>query len=136
MLESGIMLAFLRVLLIIVVPLALLLVSVDLIASRGFAHHEYSLSDFPPSIIFDDSARREFSEVTIRYVRSRESPDLLRGLEYKGVPIYTEREVQHLVDVQRVLRMVLVAEKIALAIVLGALVRSEGRITARTRRPV
>ena len=115
------LLSLLSMVLFIAFPLALALGSVDLIATKWFARHEYSLRDFPSSVLFDDVARQRLSEATIHYVRSRESTDFLRGLEYEGTAIYIDREVEHLVDVQRVLTAVLLVQRAALALVLVAL---------------
>ena len=58
----------------------------------------------------------------MRYVRGGTSPDSLRKLEFNGSRVYKEREVQHLVDVRRVLRTFLLIQRVTLGLLLVAAV--------------
>ena len=103
-----------EVLLVICVPLVLLLLSVDVISAGAYIRHEYGLPGFPPSAIYPPEERLRLAEATLHYLRSPESEDYLYSLQHAGVPVYNQREVQHLVDVKIVMRAALTLEKILL----------------------
>jgi integral membrane protein (TIGR01906 family) len=103
-----------EVLLVICVPVALLLLSVDVISSSSYVRHEYGLPGFPPSQLYPPDERLRLAEATVHYLRSPESEDYLQSLQYAGDTVYNEREVQHLVDVKNVMRAALAVEKILL----------------------
>ena len=107
-----------RVLVAICLPLTLVLVSVDIIASNAYLRHEYGLRGFPSSESYPPGERLRLAEATLHYLRSSEDTDYLRQLEYSGESVYNQREVQHLVDVKDVMNDVFLAEKIAI-VVLG-----------------
>lgn len=115
-----------RVLVMICLPLTLVLVSVDIIATNAYIRHEYGLREFPSSELYPPEARLRLAEATMHYLRSSEDADYLRELEYSGEPVYNQREVQHLVDVKAVMDGVFLAEKAAIAILGAALIYLAG----------
>ena len=114
--------ALARVLVTICLPLTLVLVSVDIIASNAYIRHEYGLPGFPPSGLYPPDERLRLAEATLCYLRSSESTDHLRELEYSGEPVYNPREVQHLVDVKAVMKGVFLAEKAGIVVLSAALI--------------
>jgi len=107
-----------RMLVAICLPLTIVLVSVDIIATNAYLRHEYGLQGFPSSELYPPDERLRLAEATLHYLRSSEDTDYLRQLEYSGEPVYNQREVEHLVDVKIVMDGVFLAEKIAM-ILLG-----------------
>ena len=107
--------------LVICLPLALLLGSVDAIASRAYVRHEYGLRTFPPSELYPAEERLRLAEASVHYLRSPEDSTYLGELRYNGVPVYNEREIQHLVDVKIVTGAVFTVEIVALVAICASL---------------
>jgi len=114
--------ALARALVAICLPLTLVLVSVDIIASNAYLRHEYGLREFPSSELYPPDERLRLAEATLHYLRSSEDTDQLRQLEYSRGPVYNQREVQHLVDVKTVMNGVFLAEKVAIVVLGVALI--------------
>jgi len=120
--HKQITIALARVLVMICLPLTLVLVSVDIIASDAYLRHEYGLQEFPSSQLYPPDERLRLAEATLHYLRSSEDADHLRQLEYSGGLVYNQREVQHLVDVKTVMNGVFLAERIAIVVLGVALI--------------
>ena len=120
-----------RMLVAICLPLTLVLISVDIIASNAYLRHEYGLQEFPSSELYPPDERLRLAEATLHYLRSSEDTEHLRQLEYSGEPVYNPREVQHLVDVKTVMNGVFLAEKVAMVVLGVALIWMVGVGKAR-----
>jgi integral membrane protein (TIGR01906 family) len=103
-----------EVLLVVCVPLAMLLLSVDAISTGAYIRHEYGLLGFPPSELYPPDERLRLAEATLHYLRSSESEDYLYSLQHAGDSVYNEREVEHLIDVKIVMQAALTLEKVLL----------------------
>ena len=131
MFQKQTMIALARVLVMICLPLTLVLVSVDIIATNAYLRHEYGLQGFPSSELYPPDERLRLAEATLHYLRSSEDTEHLRQLEYSGEPVYNPREVQHLVDVKTVMNGVFLAEKVAMVVLGVALIWMVGVGKAR-----
>ena len=98
------MMTGIRATLLATVPLLLLLSNLYVVATAAFIRHEYGKSGFPSSEVYDSSERLPLALATLRYVRFGEGTGQLTALSSQGRAVYNEREVQHLVDVRRVIR--------------------------------
>jgi integral membrane protein (TIGR01906 family) len=93
-----------RIVLVLCIPPVLLLSPLYLLATNAFVRYEYSKPGFPPADFYNPDERLSLAEATVHYLRSSAGPDFLWGLSSQGQEVYNPREVQHLVDVKRVMR--------------------------------
>ena len=99
----------------IALPLVLLLSPLYLLVSPAFVRHEYRLSHIPASSRFDFAERLAISDVLIGYLRGWNSIEDMTSLTTAaGEPALTQREINHMVDVNRVLGWFLAAQRLAL----------------------
>jgi integral membrane protein (TIGR01906 family) len=98
------MLTGIRAMLLVCVPLLLLLTNLYVVATPAFIRFEYGKSGFPRSEAYDSAERLSLALATLRYVRSGAGTGQITTLSSQGRAAYNEREVQHLVDVRRVIR--------------------------------
>jgi integral membrane protein (TIGR01906 family) len=98
----------LKSLLALLIPLVLVLGSAHLLATDAYLTFEYGKSSFPPdSYGFTPQQRFIIASTNIHYVRAHLPNDELSKQTLNGVPVYSEREVTHMADVQAVFQSVL-----------------------------
>ena len=86
----------------------------------GFVRYEYARRGFPPSTRFAHEERLRISDAIMAYLRGERTRDELAAVRTDGGEIaLREREVDHLVDVKRVLDRFFLAY--AISWILGAL---------------
>ena len=88
----------------IAVPVLLTLFSVRLVMTTQFLQLEYNRPGFPEDVYgFTQEDRLYYAPFAIEYLTSRASIKLLGDLSFSnGRPLYTERELQHMIDVKLV----------------------------------
>ncbi len=93
----------------ILVPIALAVAAVRLLLTPAFLQFEYRTPNFPADAYgFTQQDRLQWSEIALQYLNRSEDISFLRDLQFEdGSPVYNERELRHMVDVQNVLRSVL-----------------------------
>ena len=93
-----------RLVLILCLPPVLLLSPLYLLATPAWVRYEYRQPDFPSAELYRDAERLTLAEATVHYLRSGAGPDYLWDLRSAaGQEVYNPREVQHMVDVKRVM---------------------------------
>jgi integral membrane protein (TIGR01906 family) len=105
------------VVLIITTPWFLALTSVLPLLSPTFLRLQYARSDVPPSTKFTPQQRQAIAEAAAYYLISREGIEYLGDMrDNRGVPLFNERELTHMVDVK-----ILLWKAIAVDVGLGLL---------------
>jgi len=111
----------LRSVIVILLPFVLLIGAIRLIATDAYLAFEYGRADFPPDRFgFDTAQRLAYASANLRYVREGLSIDALAGQRLGSAPLYNDRELKHMQDVQRVYQAVWFGWMIALNVVLLA----------------
>ena len=94
---------WLQVTLVILMPVVLILGAVRLLATDQYLAVEYNRPDFPPDGFgFDYADRLNFASATVRYMRDGLGLNTLAELRWNNQPLYNERELIHMHDVQNV----------------------------------
>lgn len=103
------------------VPIALVVGAVRLLLTPAFLQFEYRTPNFPADTFgFNREDRLYWSQIALQYLNQWEDISFLRDLEFEdGSPVYNERELRHMVDVQNVLRNVLRVWYVALALLVA-----------------
>ncbi len=92
-----------RILLPILFPIVLLLVWLFILLSPAFIQLEYRRPGFPPDPMgFSTEERIHWADVSRIFLLSGEGPEFFGQYSLAdGAPLYNEREIQHMVDVQK-----------------------------------
>ena len=93
---------FIRTILIILFPFLVLLVWVRIMLFPIFVQVEYPRPGFPPDVFgFTTQERIHWAEISANYLLSREGPNYFSQFTLPGgSPLYNEREMKHMADVQ------------------------------------
>ncbi len=103
------------------IPIILIISPLYLFFTPAMVRYEYSRAGFPPATRFDRQERLRLSDTIVRYVRGRESVESLRRIRTdEGGKALRESEIQHLVDVKKVLDGLFMAYRVALIVGLVA----------------
>lgn len=89
-------------LLLLTVPLAAVALNVHLLASEPFLRVVYALPGFPAAPGFTDAERLALAVPSTAFIVRPGPPDGLAALRHRGEALYTAQEIEHLVDVRRV----------------------------------
>jgi len=104
----------LKTLLVLLIPILLVLGSARLLATDSYLAFEYGKASFPPdSYGLTRQQRFILASTNIHYVRAHLSDDELSKQTLNGAPVYNEREVSHMVDVQSVFQVILRVSQVA-----------------------
>lgn len=115
-------------------PVMILAVALRAVTAPWLVRWEYGKPDFPPDPYGLTTAERvRLAEVCVEYLARDAGIDLLADLELEGRPAFNERELAHMVDVQRLFWAILRAGMAAGAVVFGGTV---GLLARRTTRPL
>jgi integral membrane protein (TIGR01906 family) len=107
-LVPNILLKFLKALLILLVPILVVLGSVRLLTTDSYLAYEYGKASFPVDTYgFTSQQRFIMASTNVHYVRAHLPDNELSKQTLNGVPVYNEREVSHMADVQAVFQAVL-----------------------------
>jgi len=110
-----------QTLIVLALPVFLVLTGVRLVMSETFLELEYNRPGFPPDRYgFTQAERLRYAPYAVRYLLDNEGDNYLAALTHQGEPLFTEREVQHMRDVQTVTRAAFRVQGAAAAILLGA----------------
>lgn len=108
----------LTILIVLLLPIVIIISSVRLLVTDQYLAFEYSKTDFPADIFGFTSERRfGYASDNFRYVRDDQPLAVLADQQKSGVPVYNERELKHMQDVQNVYQSVWRAWRIALSII-------------------
>lgn len=119
------------ILVVVLLPAALVLTNVQLIMSHAYVRYQYARPDFPPAPTISDAERLPVALASVDFVRGSLSVEEFANLKVNGQTAYNAREVQHMLDVQRVTRGAFLFWGIALALVVASLFVLRGRRAAR-----
>ena len=112
---------FLKVLLLLLLPLLLVIGSVQLLVTDPYLAFEYGKANFPPDPFgFDRAQRLAFASANFRYVREAQPLQALADQRLGDAPLYNERELKHMQDVQNVYQAVSLMWKIAAVLIVLA----------------
>jgi integral membrane protein (TIGR01906 family) len=123
----------LKTLLVLLIPILLVLGSASLLATDSYLAFEYGKASFPPdSYGFTPQQRFILASTNIHYVRAHLPDNELSKQTLNGAPVYNEREVSHMVDVQSVFQVILRVSQVAfiLFLLLGFILWQRGEYTA------
>lgn len=112
---------------VLALPFFLVLTVVRSFMGDWFVRLEYSRPDFPPAFTFSPEARFHFATESIRYIRGDTSLQ-----QFRDLGVYNEREISHMVDVQRVTVAALAVQILSGLTLLVALVYLLWRPFSRT----
>jgi integral membrane protein (TIGR01906 family) len=119
----------LKTLTVLLIPIILILGAVRLLTTDGYLAFEYGKSSFPRDVYgFTPQQRFILASTNIHYVRAHLPDNELAKQTLNGAPVYTEREVSHMADVQAVFQSVLRVWQLAfiLFIFLGIILWRDG----------
>lgn len=111
------------VLVSLALPVVVLAVALRVVTAPWLVRWEYRKPDFPPDPYgLTTEERIRLAEVCVEYLVTGAGIELLADLELEGRPAFNERELQHMVDVQRLFQAILRAGMAAGGVVLGGMV--------------
>ncbi len=84
------------------IPFLLAAIGLRLMTSRPYLQLVYARPGFPAAPGFEDEARMALAWPSTRFIVSRAPARELAALEHEGRPLYEPGEIQHLLDVRRV----------------------------------
>lgn len=120
------------VLVSLALPVVILAVALRVVTAPWLVRWEYGKPDFPPDPYgLSTEERIRLAEVCVQYLATNAGIELLADLELEGRPAFNERELAHMVDVQRVFWAILRAGMAAGVVVLGGMAALLAR--SRTR---
>jgi len=112
---------FLKLLLFLLLPLLVVIGPVRLLVTHQYLAFEYGKANFPADPFgFDRVQRLAFASTNFRYVREGQSIATLADQRLGDAPLYNDRELKHMQDVQNVYQAVWLVWRIAAGIVLLA----------------
>jgi integral membrane protein (TIGR01906 family) len=125
--------AVLRTLIIICLPVALVLTNVRLIMSNAYLRYEYGKPDFPPDTFgFSQADRLRYAPIALAYLFNSAGIDFLGNQTFPdGTPQYNQRELKHMADVKVVTRGAMTVWIITGLIILASVVLLGGRPETR-----
>src|SRR6266508_1406034 len=108
-----------KILVVFMTPLILILGSARLLATDTYLVFEYGKTSFPPDLYgFTSQQRFILASTNIHYVRAHLPNNELAKQTLNGVPVYNEREVTHMADVQAVFQGILRVWQVAFILLL------------------
>jgi len=114
----------LQTIIVVIMPLLLLLGSVQLLATDPYLAFEYGRADFPPDRYgFDTAQRLAYASANFQYVRESQPIEALADQQLGSAPLYNSRELKHMQDVQSVYQVAWLIWMIVLTLfLLGAFI--------------
>lgn len=110
---------FVRWLLAILIPIGLLIGAVSILTSNAYVSFEYAKPGFPADAFgFSSADRLRHAIDTIQYLRNGYSASFLAEQYHDETPLYSEREISHMEDVQAVFQGTWTAGQIVLFLAL------------------
>lgn len=122
----------LKTLLILLIPILIMLGSVLLLTNESYLAYEYGKANFPADRYgFSPQLRFILASTNIHYVRAHLPDNELSKQTLNGVPVYNQREVSHMVDVQVVFQSILRVWQLAfvLFVILGCVLWKHNQLT-------
>lgn len=91
----------LKTLLALLVPIIVMIGSAQLLATDSYLAFEYGKASFPPDTFgYSQEQRFVLASANTSYVRDNLTSEALSSQMLDGKPVYSEREVTHMADVQ------------------------------------
>ncbi len=129
---SPLPLRLLKLLISFLLPLVLVVASVRLLVTDEYLAFAYGKTDFPPDPFgFDQAQRLTYASANFEYVREGQPIEALASQRLDNAPLYNERELKHMQDVQNVYQSVWRLWQIALALIFVAGVVLAWRVETR-----
>ncbi len=112
-----------RLLVIVVavaLPALLVLTGVRLVMTETFLRFEYNRPGFPADRYgFTTEDRLEYGPYGVRYLRQNRDISYLANLQIDGEPLFREKELRHMEDVQAVTRAAVFVQRVLLVVFLA-----------------
>jgi integral membrane protein (TIGR01906 family) len=111
-------------LIVLLMPLVLILSSIQFLSTDAYLAYEYAKPDFPvDSYGFRPDERFTHARDNLEYVRAGQPLEALSAQTHRNSPLYNIREISHMQDVQAVFRAARLGwlASLALAILAGAI---------------
>ncbi len=107
----GWLLRILSLLVTLAVPMLLVLISIRLLTTETYLRLEYTKPDFPPDEYgFTIEDRLHYGPYAVQYLTSNAGIDYLASLTFpNGAPFFNERELDHMLDVKKVMQIAFAA---------------------------
>ncbi|MGB9775633.1 MAG: TIGR01906 family membrane protein [Anaerolineae bacterium] len=122
------------VLVSLALPVVILAVALRVVTAPWLVRWEYGKPDFPHDPYgLTTKERIRLAEVCVEYLATNAGIELLADLELEGRPAFNERELAHMVDVQRVFWAILRSGMAAGVVVLGG---TAALLARRATRPL
>jgi len=87
----------------IALPFFLIIAAIRILTSPQYITFEYNKEAFPPDVYgFSSEERRDIAISSLKFVREPLPIEYLGDQTYAGQPLYNDRELGHMVDVQNV----------------------------------
>jgi integral membrane protein (TIGR01906 family) len=117
----------------LMIPILLPLTAVRFLLTEPFLSLEYNRPGFPSdSYGFTTADRLIYAPLAIEYLASGLEADYLADAQFQdGLPLFNDRELRHMIDVQKVVRAVLVLQVVVLFVVGLCLLALGFRMTTR-----
>lgn len=111
---------FIRVLTIVTLIVFLFLTAIRFLLSPLFLEIEYRMPGFPDDPYgFTFEERMQFARVSVAYLVMDQEIEFLEAQEISaGVPLYNERELQHMFDVKVLVQKALITWYVAIAVLI------------------
>ncbi|MEP7290029.1 MAG: TIGR01906 family membrane protein [Chloroflexota bacterium] len=118
------LMAGLSILITLMIPVLLVLISVRLVMTETYLNLEYNKPDFPPdSYGFSLADRLYYAPFAVQYLLGSANISYLGNLKFAtGETLYTQRELQHMVDVKNVFQAALGVLEILLVLLIVMLI--------------
>lgn len=93
----------LKYLITLLIPFLLVLGVVQVLFTNQYLQFEYSKNSFPADPFgFDQAQRLEYASANVRWIREGQPVEALAGQRLGDQPLYNQRELKHMQDVQDV----------------------------------
>lgn len=110
---------FVRWLLAILIPIGLLITAISILTSNAYVSFEYAKPGFPADTFgFSSADRLRHAIDNIQYLRKGYPVSFLAEQNHDETPLYSEREISHMEDVQAVFQGTWTAGRIVLLLIL------------------
>lgn len=108
------------VLVVLAIPAILMALNVRLLATEAFVRFEYARPGFPTAAGFTDAERLAVAVPSTLFIVRSVGPAELAAMEHEGRPLYTAGEIEHLVDVRRLVTLITWLALAGLALIAAA----------------
>lgn len=117
-----ILIKFVQVLIVLMVPVVLILTGLRIFFTTPFVSVEYNMPGFPEDPYgFTKDERIHWAKLSLNYLNNHEGIEYLGDLHFQdGTPVFTDRELSHMVDVKIFFQTAMKLWLVLLVLLVGA----------------